>query len=173
MAATMVALHCLSFPFAWPPAMSDPAITIRPAQAADLETVVEFNRRLALETESKELPLPTLRAGVAAALADPHKARYFMAEVDGEIAGQLMLTREWSDWRNGDIWWIQSVYVAHDFRRCGVFTALYRHVEQLARTQPDVAGLRLYVEAHNYAAQQVYMALGMKPAGYHVLESLW
>ncbi len=153
--------------------MSEFAITIRAALPSDLETVVEYNRRLAWETESKELSLPKLRAGVAAAQADPQKARYFLAEVDGTVAGQLMLTREWSDWRNGDIWWIQSVYVASDFRRRGVFTALFRHVEQLARSQPDVVGVRLYVEERNHAAQQVYAALGMKPAGYLVLESLW
>ncbi len=153
--------------------MGQPALTIRAAEPSDLETVVEFNRRLALETEHKELPLATVRAGVAAALADPAKARYFLAMMDGAVVGQLMLTREWSDWRNGDIWWIQSVFVASDARRRGVFTALYRHVERLAQSQAGVIGLRLYVEDHNVTAQHVYAALGMKPAGYRVLETLW
>ena len=149
------------------------ALTIRPASLDDLDTVVDFNRRLAFESENKELPLETLRAGVAAALADEGKARYFLATAGNHVAGQLMLTREWSDWRNGDLWWIQSVYVPPEFRRQGVFKALYHHVQSLAQSLPHVVGLRLYVEEHNERAQQVYARLGMKPAGYHVLESIW
>jgi GNAT superfamily N-acetyltransferase len=148
-------------------------IAIRDATLADLETIVEFNHRLALESENKTLPREILTAGVAAGLADAAKARYFIAVVNDVLAGQLMLTREWSDWRNGDIWWIQSVYVLPEARRGGVFRALFTHVEQLAKCSPGVVGLRLYVEEHNDVAQRVYASLGMKPAGYHVLETIW
>jgi GNAT superfamily N-acetyltransferase len=115
---------------------------IRPATIEDLATIVEFNRLLALETESIELSIAVLTDGVRAALLDPHKARYFVAEADGQIFGQLMHTREWSDWRNGDIWWLQSVYVVASARRQGVFRALVEHVTQLAQSTPDVVGLR-------------------------------
>ena len=148
-------------------------VTIRDATASDLETIVDFNCRLAWESEQKELNLQTLRPGVAAALADAAKARYFVAIAGEDIVGQIMCTYEWSDWRNGNLWWIQSVYVRPEFRRQGVFRALYGHVQRLAQQSPGVAGLRLYVEHHNHVAQQVYAELGMKPAGYHVLEAIW
>lgn len=136
---------------------------------------------MAQETEGKRLPPHTVRAGIEAGLADPAKARYFIAMHDalagadtiGVPAGTLMLTREWSDWRNGDWWWIQSVYVVPEFRRHGVFAALYRHVEALARATPDVVGLRLYVERDNAGAQAVYERLGMRDAGYRILEALF
>jgi GNAT superfamily N-acetyltransferase len=92
-------------------------------------------------------------------------------ETIGSAVGTLMFTREWSDWRNGDWWWIQSVYVAPEHRRQGVYRALYRHVEQLARATPDVIGLRLYVERDNQRAQQTYTALGMVDAGYRIFEA--
>ena len=112
-----------------------------------------------------------LTAGVRAGLADEAKARYFVAEMDGRVVGQLMLTLEWSDWRNGEIWWIQSVYVHADHRRRGVFKAIYRHVESLAK-QSGAVGLRLYVEKHNAAAQSTYASLGMNMAEYLVMENL-
>lgn len=147
--------------------------TIRPASAADAEVVIEFNRLLAEETEGKVLDSSRLRQGVLAALADPHKARYFLAEHAGQAVGQLMLTWEWSDWRNGWFWWLQSIYVRRAYRRQGVLRALLQHVEQLARNQGDVVGLRLYVADHNHLAQQAYLALGLEPAGYRVLEKLF
>jgi GNAT superfamily N-acetyltransferase len=107
---------------------------------------------------------------VAAGLADPGKALYFLAEQDGQVLGQLMLTREWSDWRNGWFWWVQSVYVRPECRRRGVFRRLFGHVEQLARRDSEVIGLRLYVDNSNRAAQETYARLGMRPAGYFVLE---
>ena len=136
---------------------------------------------MAQETEGKTLQPDTVRAGIEAGLADPAKARYFIAMHDalagadtiGVPAGTLMLTREWSDWRNGDWWWIQSVYVVPEFRRHGVFAALYRHVEALARATPDVVGLRLYVERDNAGAQAVYERLGMRDAGHRILEALF
>jgi ribosomal protein S18 acetylase RimI-like enzyme len=145
---------------------------IRPGAPRDAETIADFNAAMAQETEHLTLDRPTLLAGVRAALADVSKARYFVADAGGRVVGQLMLTREWSDWRNGDIWWIQSVYVARDFRGRGVFKALYRHVQQLARVA-GAAGLRLYVEKENGAAQKTYESLGMSLTHYLVMEELF
>ncbi len=116
-----------------------------------------------------------LEAGVACALADPDRLRYWVAEIDGEShpVGQAAVTREWSDWRMGWIWWFQSVYVAEAFRGRGVFRTLYHHIRDEARSLPDVIGLRLYVEDANDPAQKTYQALGMKPGGYSVYQELW
>lgn len=146
---------------------------IRDATLSDLHTVVEYNQRMAEETEGKRLSLEVLEPGVRAALSDPARGRYFLACLDEEVLGQLMLTTEWSDWRNGHIWWIQSVYVPSSHRRRGVFRSLYRHVEKLARATEGVAGLRLYVENNNVVAQRVYESLGMSNAGYAVFESIF
>lgn len=145
-------------------------LTVRNAVPSDTAVLVEYNRRMALETEGKALDPAVLTAGVAAGLADPEKARYFVAEDQGDVVGQLMLTREWSDWRNGWIWWIQSVYVRADARRRGVFRALYAHVHAAAVADPEVIGIRLYVEHENHAAQQTYVQLGMERTSYLVLE---
>ena len=145
--------------------------TIREAIADDRDWLADCAIAMALETEHKRLDPGTVRAGIAAGIADPAKARYFIAVDDaGAPAGTLMLTREWSDWRNGDWWWIQSVYVVPGQRRRGVFAALYRHAEALARATPGVIGLRLYVERGNDAARRTYAALGMADAGYDILE---
>jgi GNAT superfamily N-acetyltransferase len=144
--------------------------TIRRAADADVPTLVEFNRRLALETEHKDLDVSVLTAGVVAGLADVDKARYFVAEDGGRVVGQLMLTREWSDWRNGWVWWIQSVYVHPDARRTGVFRALYEHVHEAAVADPEVVGIRLYMERDNHTAKQTYLSLGMEQTSYVVLE---
>lgn len=146
---------------------------IREAGLSDAETVVDFNRRLARETESKELSLDELIPGVDKALSQPDQCRYFVACLDGRTIGQIMLTYEWSDWRNGQIWWIQSVYVPAEHRRLGVFRALFQHVEQLARRTSGVVGLRLYVERHNTAALEVYRRMGLGDAGYEVLEKMF
>jgi GNAT superfamily N-acetyltransferase len=145
-------------------------LTIRQATPADAAVVVEFNRRMAQETEGKHLDADVLGRGVAAALADPGKSRYFLAEEEGVVLGQLGLTYEWSDWRNGWFWWIQSVYVRREARRRGVFRLLYEHVRDEARRDSQVIGLRLYVEEHNQAAQATYQRLGMSRAGYFILE---
>ena len=129
-------------------------LSIRKAKPADASTIVDFNRRMALETEQKVLEPEIVAAGVAAALADPHKAVYFVAEEDQHIVGQLSITLEWSDWRNGWLWWMQSVYVRPEARRRGVFRALFEHVEGLARGDPGVVGLRLYGEEGNRAARK-------------------
>src|SRR5688572_25561950 len=132
---------------------------------------------MALETEHKQLDRDTLQAGIAAGIGDGAGARYFIAMQDAALAGHetvgmpvgtLMLTTEWSDWRNGDWWWIQSVYVPPEHRKQGVFAALYRHVEAMAREAPGVVGLRLYVERDNANAQKTYEALGMQDEGYRM-----
>jgi ribosomal protein S18 acetylase RimI-like enzyme len=145
-------------------------ITLRRGTAADAPVIAEFNRRLAQESEGLALDADTVAAGVAAAFADPGKGLYFVAEQDGALIGQLMITTEWSDWRNGWIWWIQSVYVPEAARRQGVFRALYEHVHALALADPGVVGIRLYVEQENHRAQQTYERLGMRRTGYLVLE---
>lgn len=144
--------------------------TVRAATPADAATVVEFNRRLALETEDKALDPATLTAGVAAVLANPARGRYYLADADGTALAQLMITTEWSDWRNGWFWWIQSVYVREDARRCGLFRLLYDHVHAEARRDGSVIGLRLYVERDNRPAQHTYRQLGMDATDYLLLE---
>jgi GNAT superfamily N-acetyltransferase len=152
-----------------------PAFRIRPARLSDHAVIAEFNRRLALETERKTLDPAVLDRGVARALADPDRIRYWVAALEGrdQIAGQAAITREWSDWRNGWLWWLQSVYVSEPFRRHGVFRALFAHIRNEASALPDVIGLRLYVDDSNRSAQRTYQALGMKPGGYSVYEDLW
>ena len=154
-------------------------LRIRPATPADASLLADWAGAMAWETEHKRLEPAIVHAGIAAGIADPAKARYFIAMRDAALAGHetvgvavgtLMLTSEWSDWRNGGWWWIQSVYVAPEHRRQGVFAALYRHVEALARATPGVVGLRLYVEKENAVAQSTYAALGMNDAGYAMYE---
>ena len=145
---------------------------IRDARPADAATIAAYNSAMAEETEGKTLDPALIGPGVSALLEDPAKGRYWVAECDGELLGQLMVTYEWSDWRNGNIWWIQSVYVHPDWRRKGVFSTLYRHVESLAAATPQVIGLRLYVEENNRRAQQTYEALGMVSPSYLVMEAM-
>ena len=146
------------------------ALKIRQAGLADAAVVCDFNLRLAQETEALQLDPACVLAGVSALLADPSKGIYFVAEMDGVIAGQLMITYEWSDWRNGMIWWLQSVYVRQDFRRTGVFRALFDHIAALARAQTTVRGLRLYMHADNLRARKSYERLGMQHTQYEVFE---
>jgi GNAT superfamily N-acetyltransferase len=144
--------------------------SIRIGTPEDWVRVTDFNRRLAMETEGKELPEETIGAGVRAVLGDLERGIYYCAMVDGELIGQLMITREWSDWRNGWFHWIQSVYVEERFRGQGIFRALYRHAESIAKNDPDVCGLRLYVENDNEKAQEVYIRLGMSKTHYQLFE---
>jgi ribosomal protein S18 acetylase RimI-like enzyme len=144
-------------------------LTIRPATLADLDTVVAFNAALAWESEHKRLDDAVLRTGVKASLADPAKGFYVIAESDGEVVGQSGVTFEWSDWRNGWYWWIQSVYVKESARRQGVFSAIYRHLEAMALADTAVIGIRLYVEKENARAQNTYRALGLEEEGYFLM----
>lgn len=146
-------------------------IIIRPASPADHAVLRDFNAAMALETEHKELDRATLGAGIQAVFDAPGHGRYWVAERDGTVVGALLLTYEWSDWRNGLWWWIQSVYVAPAARRGGVFRSLYRAVEAAARATPGVVGLRLYVERDNRGAQATYAALGMSDSHYMMLQS--
>lgn len=145
--------------------------TVRPALPADRPTIVEFNRRLALESEGKVLDPSVLDRGVAAAIEDPRKGRYFVAADGDTMVGQVLLTTEWSDWRDGWTWWFQSVYVVAEARGTGVFRALYAHVLREAAASPDpVVAVRLYVERGNAVARQVYHKVGMTDSGYLVYE---
>lgn len=146
---------------------------IRRGRPEDAAAIADFNHRLARETEGRAPEAEVLRRGVARALARPELCRYFVAEVEGAIAGQAMVTYEVSDWRDGVFWWLQSVYVEPSMRRRGVFRALYRHIEDAARRDADARGIRLYVELENDVARAVYGKLGMREAGYAVLEDDW
>lgn len=145
-------------------------LIVREGRPEDAPVIARFNRAMANETESKCLHAQTVLKGVQRGLARPEICRYFVAERDGKLIGQAMVTYEWSDWRNGELWWLQSVYVHPDHRRRGVFRKLFEHIEALAETHPDVRGLRLYVEEDNRAGQSVYQKLGLVHAGYHVYE---
>ena len=146
------------------------AIRVRAAQAHDREVLAEFNAAMALETENKTLDPAVLAAGVGAVLGEPQRGFYLIAECDGRVAGCLMITFEWSDWRNGDWWWLQSVYIIPLFRRRGVFRALYAEVERLAAAAPRVVGIRLYVERANAHAQKTYAALDLRQTHYLMYE---
>jgi ribosomal protein S18 acetylase RimI-like enzyme len=146
------------------------SVIIRRATPDDVSVLVAFNSAIALETEDKRLDTAVLTAGVRAVFADPARGFYTVAERDGEVVGQMMITYEWSDWRNGWFWWVQSVYVRADARRSGVFRLLYRHIEELASADPTVIGLRLYFETDNHHAQATYRALGMADTTYGLME---
>jgi ribosomal protein S18 acetylase RimI-like enzyme len=145
-------------------------LKIRPARLEDAARIAEFNIRLAQETEDKSLDLQRVRPGVEALLVQGERGRYFVAELGGAIVGQLMITYEWSDWRNGVFWWIQSVYVVPEARRTGIFAALYAHIKALAGAEQDVCGIRLYVENQNQRAQQTYEKVGMSKTSYQIME---
>ena len=145
---------------------------IRLATSTDAPVLIEFNAAMALETEHKALLPEVIGAGVHSLLANPAAGFYVVAEQNDRAVGSLMITKEWSDWRNGTFWWIQSVYVRPESRRQGVYRNLYRHVQQMAADDPGVCGFRLYVERENSRAQATYGALGMRPTHYLVFEEL-
>ena len=153
--------------------MNDSPIRVRSGRPDDINVIAQFNQALASETENKRLPDETIREGVRRLLADPSLGLYFIAEVDGMIVGQTMVTTEWSDWRNGYFWWIQSVYVSPEFRRRGVFRALHMEVRQAAKKNRDVCGLRLYVDLDNARAMEAYLNLGMERTHYALFEEEW
>ena len=147
-------------------------LIIRYATPEDADVIAGFNVALALETENLALDPPTVLGGVTRLLENRELGFYVVAEIGGKIAGCLMITYEWSDWRNGVIWWVQSVYVVPPFRRRGVYKTLYGHVQQLAASDHDVAGFRLYVEQDNDAAQRTYANQGMAQTPYLMFEDL-
>jgi GNAT superfamily N-acetyltransferase len=147
-------------------------VTIRRGRPHDANVLAEFNALMARETEGKKLDTAVVARGVARVFDDPAKGFYLVAEAGGEVVGQLMVTYEWSDWRDGWFWWVQSVYVRRDHRRRGVFRSLFDEVVRLARAAGDVVGLRLYVERDNARAGATYERLGMTDAGYLVREMM-
>ena len=151
--------------------MSDP-VTLRLAGASDAAALTAFNRAMALETEGKDLAPEVVAAGVASLLAQPQYGFYVVAEAAGEVVGALLVTTEWSDWRNGLFWWIQSVYVLPGFRRRGIYRRLYQFVKDCARDAGNVCGFRLYVERENAVAQQTYRSLGMSETHYRLFEEM-
>lgn len=150
-------------------------LTLRRGETRDVPTLVAFNQAMAQETEGKALDTGTLTSGVSRFMARPELGYYLVAErpgPDGVLAvqGSLMVTSEWSDWRDGLFWWIQSVYVRPEARRTGVYRALYAEVQRLARAEQDIVGLRLYVEVENTRAQATYRSLGMEELPYRLYE---
>lgn len=144
----------------------------RRATPADADILIDFNREMARETEGKELDPKLITAGVRALLGDEALGFYVVAEIDGRIAGSLMITTEWSDWRNGNFWWIQSVYVKPEYRRQGVYRSLHEFVKQVANEDSTNCGFRLYVESENSVAQETYHSLGMYKTSYRLFEEL-
>lgn len=145
-------------------------MNIRLAENRDASALIEFNQAMALETEGKNLDAQTLKSGVGAVFQDEKKGFYVVAEENGQIIGGLMITFEWSDWRNAWFWWIQSVYILPDFRGRGIYRRLYEFVKELAASAENVCGFRLYVEKENTRAQKVYEKLGMKQSHYLMFE---
>lgn len=147
-------------------------IVIRDATPADQPIIAAFNSRLAEETEGKTLSPDLIGPGLAAILADSTKGRYWLAFVGGEVAGQIMVTYAWSNWRNGMLCWIQSVYVPIEFRRKVLFSAMYQHVESMVKDDQGACGNRLYIEKSNLQAQDTYRNLGLTEPGYLMMESI-
>ena len=147
-------------------------VVVRLANPVDAERIVAFNRAMAVETEGRDLDEQVVRAGVRALFDHPPHGFYVVAEVGGEVVAALMITVEWSDWRNGQFWWIQSVYVAKSFRRRGIYREMYLFVKSKAEESREVCGFRLYVERENSAAQQTYLSLGMDETPYRMFEEL-
>lgn len=150
--------------------MSNQIHGVREATPADRDFLVDCARAMARETEHLELDLATVHAGVAALLDDPARGRVFIAEAGGRPAATLMLTHEWSEWRDGFFWWIQSVYVVPEARRRGLYRLLHVHVRDLAARTDGVYGLRLYVERDNANAQATYRRMGMEETAYLIYE---
>jgi GNAT superfamily N-acetyltransferase len=142
----------------------------RNATPADAPAIVEFQLAMARETEDLELDRDLCTKGVDAVFAEPKHGQYFIAETAGQVIASLLITYEWSDWRNGVVWWIQSVYVRPEARGQGVYAGLYEHVKQLVQREPGIRGIRLYVDKRNARAQAVYARLGMNGEHYQVFE---
>lgn len=141
----------------------------RGAQRDDVVTIVAFQIDMAHETEEVTLDRDVCTRGVQGVFDDPSRGRYFVAEADGRVVASLLITYEWSDWRNGTVWWIQSVYVRPELRGQGIYAGLYRHVKSIADAE-QVRGIRLYVDRRNTRAQEVYRRLGMNGEHYLVYE---
>ncbi len=149
---------------------NNPGILIREALPKDHPVIVSFQLAMALETENLKLNRARVEKGVRAALDDPSRGRYFVAESGGQVIASMMITYEWSDWRNGTVWWIQSVYILPAFRGKKIFTAMYNSLKERVMADDHVLGLRLYVDQTNQHARRVYAALGMNGEHYTTYE---
>ncbi len=145
-------------------------ITIRPATQEDSAYIIEFQQRMALETENVKLDATVLAEGLKRLFDDPAKGKYYVAEDNGEVIGCLMTTFEWSEWRCGNVLWIQSVYIKPSHRSKGVFRKMYEHIKSMVTPESEYRGIRLYVDKTNAAAQKVYEKLGMNGEHYQVYE---
>ncbi len=145
-------------------------IEVRAGAPGDTDVIAHFQQQMARETEGKDLDRETVVSGVTAVFDDDSRGRYVVAHHEGTVVGVLLLTFEWSDWRDGAFWWIQSVYVEPRFRREGVFRAMYRAVVDDAKKRGNVRGIRLYVDRTNETAHRAYLSLGMSRTGYEVFE---
>ena len=145
-------------------------ITIRRALSEEFTEISEFQERMALETENLILNASTVQKGVSAVLADPSKGLYFVAEADGLVVGSLLVTYEWSDWRNGQVLWIQSVYILPEYRNKSIFSRLYNHIKQQVQEDNNLVGIRLYVDKANTAASDIYAHCGMDGDHYRLFE---
>ena len=145
-------------------------MTVRDATPNDLATIIDFQLRMAIETENLKLDLATVTRGAKEVFNDPSKGKYYIAEQNGKVIGCLMTTFEWSEWRNGNVLWIQSVYIDEKFRGQGAFRKLYTHVQTLVNSDPNLKGMRLYVDKKNEEAKRVYQKLGMNGEHYLVYE---
>lgn len=145
-------------------------VNILRAESESVSILVKFNLEMARETEAKELDPEVLLAGVKGIFENPGRGFYLVAKNGDEVVGSLMVTKEWSDWRNGDFWWVQSVYVLPDFRKQGVFGKLYEKVREMALAEKGVCGCRLYVERDNVAAQSAYERRGFLETHYRLFE---
>lgn len=143
---------------------------IRQANIVDSSSIVEFQLAMALETEQLQLHESTVTKGVAAVFADSSKGIYYVAETEGKVVGSLLTTFEWSDWRNGTVLWVQSVYVRPAFRKKSIFSRLYKHIQELVASNPDLRGIRLYADKTNTSAHSVYEHLGMTSEHYQLFE---
>ncbi len=145
-------------------------ITVRPATPADIETIAGFQIAMARETEHLQLEESTVLAGVRQVFHNPELGKYFVARKDTEVVASLLITYEWSDWRNGTVYWIQSVYVKPEHRGGGVFKTMYKHIEEIVLADDKVRGIRLYVDKSNRRARQVYEKLHMNGEHYDLYE---
>jgi ribosomal protein S18 acetylase RimI-like enzyme len=145
-------------------------IKIRPGLLFDIATIADFQIKMALESENMNLDPAIVDKGVSAVFDDPSKGKYWVAESHGEVIGCLLTVAEWSDWRNGTVLWIHSVYVLPEKRQQGVYKALYQHLKEMVQASPEYRGLRLYVDKTNLRAQKVYESLGMTGEHYHLYE---
>jgi GNAT superfamily N-acetyltransferase len=145
-------------------------VNYREAAPEDVSTIVQFQAEMARETETLELDVQILMEGVRAVFESERHGRYFVAEGDGRVIACTLVTYEWSDWRSGTVWWIQSVYVIPEMRRQGVYAGLYGHIKGMAERDRRVKGIRLYVDRRNTRAQTVYTRLGMNGDHYQVFE---